>query len=84
VAVYLLPNGAWNEQRLGQFFHEDDVVEILKIKASSRNEEDFIAWYPEKLGIFTVKSAYRLGLSKQMLQQDRGASSARPDGARPA
>jgi hypothetical protein len=69
--------------RLGQFFHEDDVVEILKIKASSRNEGDFIAWYPEKLGIFTVKSAYRLGLSKQMQQQDRGASSARPDGARP-
>jgi hypothetical protein len=84
VADYLLPNGAWNEQRLGQFFHEDDVVEILKIKASSRSEGDFIAWYPEKLGIFTVKSAYRLGLSKQLQQQDRGASSARPDGARPA
>jgi hypothetical protein len=84
VADFLLPDGTWNEERLSQFFHDDDAAEILKIKASSRNEGDFIAWYPEKLGIFTVKSAYRLGLSKQMQQQDRGASSVRPDGSRPA
>jgi hypothetical protein len=61
---------------------EEDVTEILKIRTSSRNEEDFISWYPEKLGIFTVKSAYRLGLNTKMQQQDRGASSAVPDGRR--
>jgi hypothetical protein len=83
VADFLLPDGAWNLQWLNQYFQQEDVAEILKIHASRRNEDDFVSWYPEKLGIFTVKSAYRLALHKQMMQQDRGASSSRPDGLRP-
>jgi hypothetical protein len=33
--------------------------------------------------MFTVKSAYRLGLDQQMQEHSYGATSARPDGARP-
>jgi hypothetical protein len=69
-------------QRLQQYFREEEVTEILKIRTSSRSEEDFISWHLEKLGIFTVKSAYRLGLNKQMQQRDRGAPSTQQDGRR--
>jgi acyl carrier protein phosphodiesterase len=57
---FLLPEGAWNMQWLNQYFQQEDIAEILKIHASRRSEEDFVSWYPEKLGIFTVKSAYQL------------------------
>jgi hypothetical protein len=84
VADFLLPNGSWNEERLQQYFIPEDVAAITKIQTSRRNENDFIAWYPEKRGIFTVKSAYRLALNRSMQTQDKGATSSRPDGARPS
>jgi hypothetical protein len=82
VSDFIAQNGAWDVQRLQQYFMEEEVTEILKIRTSSRGEDDFISWHPEKLGIFTVKLAYRLGLNKQMQQRDRGASSNQPDGRR--
>ncbi|KAK1678993.1 hypothetical protein QYE76_039841 [Lolium multiflorum] len=84
VADFLLPDGAWNMTRLTLYFQQDDIDEIVKIKTSSRNDCDFIAWHPEKRGSFTVRSAYRLALHASMQRQDRGASSSRPDGARPS
>jgi hypothetical protein len=68
---------------LEQYFSRDDVEEILKIQPSRRNDDDFIAWFPEKRGAFTIKSAYPLGLNHLMHEQDRGATSSRPDGERP-
>lgn len=35
------------------------LVEIMKIQASPRLEEDTLAWGPGKYGIFSVKSAYQ-------------------------
>jgi hypothetical protein len=52
--------------------------------SSTRHEEDFPAWFPHKRGMFTVKSAYRLALNRVMMQQDRGATSVRPDGEQPS
>jgi hypothetical protein len=49
---------------------------------SRRNEQDFIAWYPEKQGLFTVKSAYKLALERKMQEQGTEATSTWPDGAR--
>jgi hypothetical protein len=83
VADFLFPDGTWNEPRLRQVFTESDTVEILKIQPSRRNEADFISWFPDKRGMFSVKSAYRLALDDQMLRQDRGATSSRPTGERP-
>jgi hypothetical protein len=51
--------------------------------SDKRNEKDFIAWYPDKRGIFTVKSAYQLGLHSAEWFHDRGATSTRPDGIKP-
>jgi hypothetical protein len=72
VTDLLTPDGQCNEGKLAQFFSEQDVVEILKIKPSSRHEADFLAWFPDKRGNFSIKSPYRLALDNQMMQQDRG------------
>jgi hypothetical protein len=35
----------------------------MKIKTSRRNDADFVAWGPDEKGIFSVKSAYVLGMN---------------------
>lgn len=37
-----------------------DIMEIKKIRPSPRLDSDFLAWAPEKSGLFLVKNAYRL------------------------
>ena len=59
-----------------------DVREILKIWTSPRGGQDFLAWFPEKSGLFTVKSAYHLAVENQ-LADAVGASSTSPCGHRP-
>lgn len=54
-----------------------------KIRPSRWNTLDFIAWYPDKRGDFTVRSAYRLALESELRIQAIGATSNRPDGQRP-
>lgn len=60
-----------------------DAQTIAKIRTSRRNQEDFLAWHPDRRGIFTVRSAYNLGLERHMQEQNVGASSNHPDGSRP-
>jgi hypothetical protein len=56
----------------------------LKIHISNRLESDFIAWHPDKRGMFSVKSAYQLALRENMQKHNHGATSARPGGERPS
>ena len=42
------------------------------------------AWYYEKTDMFTVRSAYHLGVMMKELEEGQTSSSANPDGARPA
>ncbi|KAM0848957.1 hypothetical protein ACQ4PT_054041 [Festuca glaucescens] len=83
VADFLMPDGRWDELKLQQFFREQDVVEILKIRTSRRNEADFLYWFPDKRDMFLVKSAYKLALDDQMMKQNVGATSSRPTSTRP-
>jgi hypothetical protein len=47
----------------------------MKIRPMQSNDEDFIAWFYEKSGIFTVKSAYQLALELEHIKtQDSGSS----------
>lgn len=62
VAELLRTDGTWNTTLLHQYFHQADIEEIVKIKRSQRLETDFVAWFPDKKGHFSVKSAYSLGL----------------------
>lgn len=72
VSELLLPEGGWNEQLVRQHFFPIDTDEILKIKRSRSFQDDFIVWQPDKQGIFSVRSAYRLGLDVNM--NDQGGS----------
>jgi hypothetical protein len=40
-----------------------DAELILGIKVSNHITDDIIAWQPEKYGIFSVRSAYKLALN---------------------
>jgi hypothetical protein len=58
-----------------------DAAEVLKIRSMQIGEEDFIAWFYEKTGIFTVKSAYKLAQElEHMTNHDVGSSSSLSDG----
>jgi ribonuclease HI len=83
VSDFLRPDGTWDEQRVAHFFAAEDATEILKIKASTRNDADFLAWAPEKQGIYSVRSAYRLALEEQMQMRGLESTSTRPQGERP-
>jgi hypothetical protein len=80
VSDFLSPDGTWNTELLQRWFLPIDVHEILKIRPSTRNEADFIAWNPEKSGVFTVRSAYRLGLEEMLQMDGRQTTSVRPRG----
>jgi hypothetical protein len=84
VADFLQPGGSWNLQSLHLYFEQEDIEEIIKIKTSPKNEQDFIAWHPEKRGTFTVRNAYRLALAATMQFHAHGATSFRPNGEIPS
>ena len=82
MADFLNEHGAWNVQRLREHFWELDVREILKIRTSPRNSQDFLAWFPERSGQFSVRSAYHLATEVQYAV-GLGSSSGNPSGRRP-
>jgi hypothetical protein len=43
---------------------QDDITGIIKIQTSRRNEANFIRWFPDKQGMFSMKTAYRLALDE--------------------
>lgn len=55
--------GVWKEELINDIFRDCVAQEILKIKLPARRMEDVIAWHFEKSGRFTMRSAYRLGVS---------------------
>jgi hypothetical protein len=71
----------WDHDKIIRTFNSADAEAIRKIKILSRRTEDFLAWPHEKSGIFTVRSAYNLGLMQRDLNGCT-ASSSRPDGER--
>jgi hypothetical protein len=64
-------------------FQPIDAELILKIKPSRRLNADVLAWQPEKSSIFSVRSAYILGLNEFPEQRNFAASSGTPDGRDP-
>jgi hypothetical protein len=62
-----------DEQQMCLYPHNVD--EVLKIRPMQHGREDFMAWYYEKSGIFTVKSAYRLAVEDKRRSEGLDASS---------
>ncbi|WVZ57476.1 hypothetical protein U9M48_007857 [Paspalum notatum var. saurae] len=52
---------SWDEQLIRDTFWEDDAKFILSMPTNS-DTEDFPAWHPDPRGLFSVKSAYALGI----------------------
>ena len=72
----------WMVQHLNDHFWPLDVHEILKIRTSPRQRQDFFPWHPEKNMHFFVKSAYYLVTAVHDEQFAGGASSTSLDGNR--
>ena len=81
MADLLNENGSWKNDQVVKYFIAADVSEILKIRASPRQEADVLAWGPGKLGLFSVKSAYDLAF-EEMHRDSAVASSTSPKGRR--
>lgn len=79
VSELLTPDGNWNMELLLLYFLPVDIEYIIKIKPSTRNKRDFLAWHPDKRGQFSVRSAYHLGRRLADIWQRSGATSSRPD-----
>jgi hypothetical protein len=52
----------WDEGAVRSCCSVYDAKVILSIKLPPRQCEDFVAWYPESNGLFSVRPAYRLGM----------------------
>ena len=64
----------WNVPLIEKLFHNFDAEEICKIKIPLNETEDHLAWNYEKNGIFTVRSAYRLGMNLKQQEEIVGSS----------
>ena len=81
VSQLLTEEGEWDMGKLQRHFMQDDIDAILTIKPCPRVEEDVIAWAPTRNGVFTVRSAYWLGM-EALSRPNHGATSRAPDGHR--
>jgi hypothetical protein len=73
----------WRGDVIQRYFYPHDAEAILAIKLTQRPTDDFIAWNMENNGLFTVRSAYRLGLQPCLNHLASGQSSSDPLGDRP-
>jgi hypothetical protein len=70
-------SGQWDEDLVRFVFQHEDAEEILSIPIRA-GMEDGVAWHFDKKGIFSVKSAYRLGVSLRDSRQDLKGTRQRP------
>ena len=64
----------WDSDLIQTVFGPDDAKEILAIPVRS-DMEDWVAWHYDAKGVFSVKSAYLLGISLRDLKECRDAGS---------
>ncbi len=76
VADLMGVDGTWDEQVVKRIFWPMDAELILTIRLSARAEEDFLAWHPDKWGVFSVRSAYKLALQLAAIDNGLGSSEA--------
>jgi hypothetical protein len=52
--------GNWNTELVQNIFYPQDADFVLHLNALVDSKQDFVAWYYESNGVFSVKSAYKL------------------------
>jgi hypothetical protein len=68
---------------LHSILYQHDVEEVLRIRPSERIQEDFIAWFYDKSGVFSVKSAYHLAVQVENRNVNQEGTRSTGDGSRP-
>jgi hypothetical protein len=71
----------WKEELVREIFYPPDAETVLQLKIPSVDGEDILAWHPERSGLFTVRSAYRLALELKM-KDNTSSMSDKPAGDR--
>jgi hypothetical protein len=66
----------WDDQVINSCMYSHDACEVLKIRLSGWENEDFLAWNYEKSGLFTVRSVYKLALQEEQAGMRQASSSA--------
>lgn len=74
VSRILPDNKSWNKPLIRSVMQQHHAEEILKIRLPNYSGDDLVAWFPEKFGNFTVRSAYKLALDLQNLDSQTGSS----------
>jgi hypothetical protein len=69
---------SWDKAIIRKYLYHHDAEAVLQIKILARPADDFVAWHFESNGVFTVKSAYRLGMQPKARLLSRGQSSSEP------
>jgi len=62
--------GGWDEQLIRDIFWSQDAEEILRIHINE-HMEDWPARHYDAKGLFSIKSAYKLAVTGEMIRQDR-------------
>lgn len=76
VADLLSEDGtAWDEGKLQAVFTPSDAQDIRQIVVGGPGKEDFRAWNYTRHGIFTVRSAYHLGMTLKTARKALASSS---------
>jgi ribonuclease HI len=65
----------WKEEVVREVFREQDAEEIMRIRLPSKPTEDFISWFYEKSGLFSVRSAYKLARELKDVNDGHGKQS---------
>ena len=81
VADLLNPNtGGWDEVLVRDLFQEEDAKAILSISICEGMVDNF-AWHFDQRGIFSVKSAYKIGVMLRDRRLGRDAASSKENSA---
>ena len=70
-------SATWDTTKLHEFFTQADREAIMAIPLCNRRQPDFWAWHYDRKGIFTVRSAYRMLITRRVLMENAGRSNSR-------
>lgn len=65
-------NGEWNLEKLGEFFDNETIKEILKINWPKAVYKDRLIWMKEELRVFSMKSCYKALLESRYIGSNLG------------